>query len=111
MNRLSRLLVLASLLIAAWVELWLGARELGELLRMCEVAFGAALIAALFRRRATMAASLAVAYLTPLLFTIIVGRFRSHYVLVWIALLLGGMTASSPFRGWAIPLRWRWPLV
>jgi hypothetical protein len=111
MNRLSRILVLVSLLVAMWLGTRLGARELGPLLLSCEVPFALAFFAALFIPRATLAAALSVAYLTPLLLTIIVGRFRSPYVLIWVSLMLGGITGSNPIGGWAIPPRWRWPLA
>ena len=109
MNRFSRVLVLISLLAAAAFELYLATPEYGPLQNQSRIAFAAGLVAALVAPDAAMAGVLATAYVAPLLLNI--GRFRLTYLLIWIAFALGALTASKPWRGWAFPERWRWPLI
>jgi len=111
MNRVSRILVLASLLVATALEVRLAARELGQLLVSCEIAFAVAFLAALWWPRAVAALALVFTYTAPVLLAVVIGRYRQTYTLVWIAAMLGAIAASRPLRGWAFPPRWRWPLV
>src|SRR5215203_5692407 len=111
MNRLSRIVVLCSLLAATAFEVYLATPEYFPLTSQVRIAFVIGIVAALVAPDAAMAAGLSVAYIAPVLLTMAIGRFRLTYLLIWIGYVLGALTASKPARGWAFPARWRWPLV
>jgi hypothetical protein len=110
-NRVSRLFVILSVLAAAAVETWLAAREWGPLASVTAAAFVVTLVVGRFRPRLVTGGALFFSYLAPAVFTVVVGRFRLPYLLVWIAGVLGAILATEPLRGWALPARWKWPLV
>ena len=110
MNRLTRSAVLLSLIVACALEVHLAARELGLLLPATGMIFAIALAGAVRAPRPAMAAALFFSYITPVLMTIVIGRFRQPYVLLWIAAVAGVVCGSGGARRWALPERWRWPL-
>jgi hypothetical protein len=110
-NRLSRVLVLLSLLAAMALEVQLAAREYGPLLRYVQVAFVVGLLTASRFPLPPISLGIGLAYAAPVLLSVTIGRYRLPYLLIWIAFLTGGMAGSKPLRGWGLPSPWRWPLV
>jgi O-antigen ligase len=111
MSRLTRLFVIASMLLAVAVEIRLAEPEWPALRWAAVLAFAAAGLAGRWLPRAVTAVVLAFGYLAPAIFTAAIGRFRLAYVVVWMAGLIGLCLAERPLRGWALPPRWKWPLA
>jgi hypothetical protein len=111
MDRLSRIVVLCSLLAAVALQTRLGARYYGPLAIVVGAAFSVGLAAALAAPEAATGATLSLAYIAPVVTTIAIGRYHSTFILIWIAAMVGIVMASGPLRGWRLPPRWRWPLL
>jgi hypothetical protein len=75
-NRLSRILVLLSLLAAIALEVHLTTREYGPLLRYAAIAFLAGLLAAIRFPLPALSIGIAFAYAAPVLLSVIIGRYR-----------------------------------
>ncbi len=111
MDRLSRIVVLCSLLAALALQTRLGARDYGPLSGQVPAALALGLSAALVAPGATTAIVLVFTYIAPVALGVTIGRYHSTFILVWIAAVLGVVLASGLERGWRLPPRWRWPLV
>jgi hypothetical protein len=111
MSRLSRIVVLGSVLGAVALQTRLGARDYGPLILLVEGALAIAFAGALVAPGAAAAAVLVLAYLAPVGLGVAIGRYHSTFILVWIAAMLGVVLASGMARGWRLPARWRWPLI
>ena len=111
MNRLSRIVVLCSLLAAVALQTRLGARDYGPLILLVEAALAMGLVGALVAPGAATAAVLVFSCIAPVGLGVTIGRYHSTYILVWIAAMLGVVLASGLTRGWQLPPRWRWPLI
>ena len=105
MDRLTRLLVIVSMLGAAAVEATLAAPEWPALPWAAGLTFAAACLAGRWLPRVVPAAVLAFGYVAPAFFTAAIGRFRLAYVVVWVAGLLGMILSEKPLRGWALTPR------
>jgi hypothetical protein len=110
-NRLSRILVLLSLIAAIALEVHLAAREYGPLLRYVEVAFVVGLLTASRFPLPPISLGAGLTYAAPVLLSVAIGRYRLPYLLIWISFMAGGIAGSQPLRGWGLPSPWRWPLV
>jgi hypothetical protein len=111
MNRLSRVVVLCSVLAAVALQTMLGARNYGPLTLLVEAALAIGFVGALVAPGVATAVVLALAYVAPVALGVTIGRYHSTFILVWIALMLGVVLASGVTRGWQLPPRWRWPLI
>ena len=111
MDRLSRIVVLCSVLAAVALQTRLGARDYGPLAGQVPAALALGLSAALVAPGATTAIVLVFAYIAPVALGVTIGRYHSTFILIWIAAMLGVVLASGLERGWRLPPRWRWPLV
>jgi O-antigen ligase len=111
MDRLSRIVVLCSLLAAVALQARLGARDYGPLAGQVPAALALGLSAALVAPAATTAIVLVFTYIAPLALGVTIGRYHSTFILIWIAAMLGVVLASGLERGWRLPPRWRWPLI
>ena len=111
MHRLSRIVVLCSVLAAVALQTRLGARDYGPLAWQVPAALALGLSAALVAPGAATAFVLLLTYIAPVALGVSVGRYHSTFILVWIAAMLGVVLASGVTRGWRLPPRWRWPLI
>ena len=111
MDRLSRIVVLCSILAAVALQTRLGARGYGPLILLVEAALALGVVGALLAPGAATAAVLVFAYIAPVGLGVTIGRYHSTFILVWIAAMLGVVLASGVTRGWQLPPRWRWPLI
>jgi len=111
MHRLSRIVVLCSVLAAVALQTRLGARDYGPLAWQVPAALAVGLSAALVAPGAATAFVLLLTYIAPVALGVSVGRYHSTFILVWIAAMLGVVLASGLARGWRLPPRWRWPLI
>ena len=111
MDRLSRIVVLCSVLAAVALQTRLGARDYGPLTLLVEAAFAMGVVGALVAPGAATAIVLVWAYVAPVAIGVSIGRYHSTFILIWIAAMLGVVLASGVTRGWHLPPRWRWPLV
>jgi O-antigen ligase len=111
MDRLSRIVALCSLLAAIALQARLGARDYGPLIVMVEGAIAAGLIGGLAAPRVAAPIVLAFTYIAPVALTLAIGRYRPPFILIWIGAVAGLTMSSGVLRGWALPPRWRWPLI
>lgn len=111
MNRLSRILVLLSLLAATALEAHLAAPEYGPLVRQTSMALALGIAGGLVASRPSITLAFALAYIAPVLLTVMIGRFRLSFLLLWNVFLLGVMVSPAASRGWSLPAPWRWPVV
>ena len=111
MDRLSRIVVLCSVLAAVALQTRLGARDYGPITLLVEAAVAMGVVGALVAPGAATAIVLVWTYVAPVAIGVSIGRYHSTFILIWIAAMLGVVLASGVTRGWHLPPRWRWPLV
>jgi hypothetical protein len=111
MNRLTKLVVLASMTIAVVVEAALMRGGWAPILPIT-VAVLLLTFAVGLRFPASVAAFvLLFTYTCPALVAVLNGQFEIGYMTVWVAGLLGVILASGVRSGWAVPSPWRMPIV
>jgi hypothetical protein len=114
MASLSKSVVLASTLAAAYIELYLATTPLYP--SMFWFALAAAIgMAAIGRRAHTAGLPIAMfaMYLTPAALLSWIGRGGEHFSLemIWILPLLGMITSGRGALQWSLPRKWQWALV
>lgn len=108
MDRLSRIVVLCSLLAAIALQTWLGARDYTTLVAVIVVL---GVIVGRIAPAAAAASILVFTYIAPVAMQLVLGRYLPPFIVIWIAALAGLTMSSGITRGWALPPRWRWPLI
>jgi hypothetical protein len=110
-ERLTRLVALASLIVALGAEAWLVSRAWPPAMAGSVAAFLAGV--ALIRWAPTFGspAVLILAYFAPLLFRIFHGLFTGSLLVVWLAAIAGLIVGREGGRSWRLPVPWRWPLA
>jgi hypothetical protein len=107
----TKVVVLASLVLAVVYESWLGRVGWGSLPFLTASAAIAGLIGGRFAPLPTSALILFLTYISPLVFRLWLGRFSIEHLLVWSAALTGLLLGDRDRLRWAYPARWRLPLV
>ena len=109
----TRLLVVASALLAAFAEAWLATTYTPEVFWIGLAGFGLLVVAGDRLRSIAMPIVMAALYLTPALMLTALGERGRGYGLdaIWILPLLGATLSGSAAWQWSIPERWRWPLI
>ena len=103
MDRLSRIVVLCSVLAAVALQTRLGARDYGPITLLVEAAFAMGVVGALVAPGVATAIVLVWAYVAPVAIGVSIGRYHSTFILIWIAAMLGVVLASGVTRGWHLP--------
>ena len=85
MDRLSRIVVLCSVLAAVALQTRLGSRDYGPLTLLVEAAFAMGVAGALVAPGAATAIVLVWAYVAPVAIGVSIGRYHSTFILIWIA--------------------------
>jgi hypothetical protein len=111
MERVTKLLVIMSMAAAISLGAVLGARMWAELLPLTIGSFVAAACLSLAFEEVSAGAVLFFTYLMPQLFTVLHGDFFGAYGTVWSAALLGVVVPRSIRSSWAVPGRWKAPLI
>jgi hypothetical protein len=111
MERVTKLLIIVSM--AAAISLWavLDARLWAELLPFTIGSFVVAACLSLASEGASAGVVLFFTYLVPAVFTVLHGDFLEAYGVVWSAALLGAIAPRSIRSSWAVPGRWKAPLI
>lgn len=107
----SKVVVAVSAAAAIVLEAYLAAREWGYLLRLTAGLFVGAFVLARLRPAVCWALVLPSLYLVPAIFLAAIGRDLFTYQVTWMAALFGAVLATTKPTRWAIPARWRLPLV
>jgi hypothetical protein len=107
----TKVVVLASLVLAVVYESWLGRVGWGSLPVVTVSAAIAGLIGGRFAPLPTSALILLFTYISPLVFRLWLGRFSIEHLLVWSAALTGLLLGDRDRWTWAYPARWRLPLI
>src|SRR6185436_3831439 len=109
----TRLLVIASAVIAAVVEAYLGSTYTPEVFWIGVAAFAVLLIAGERLRPIAMPIVMAALYVTPAVLLVTLGeRGRGYSIdMIWILPLLGLTLAGRGALEWSLPARWRFPLI
>jgi hypothetical protein len=109
--RSTRLVLIVSIAIAGALMVWLRAPEWRGL---PTVTGAAAIVGWLLGRTApkpVAGLTLAVGYLAPVLFAVLLGRFYDPYLVVWMAALLSVIVARAPLKSWSLPSSWQAPIA
>lgn len=109
----TRLLVIVSAVIAAFVEAYLGSQYTPEVFWIGIAGFAVMLIAGARLRSIALPIVMAALYLTPAVLLVTLGDRGRGYGLdvIWILPLLGLTLAGRGAREWSLPARWRFPLI
>lgn len=111
MDRIVKLVIIASMAAAVCLEAILAARSWPAVLPLAVGTFVLACCLSIKYEEPCAAAILFFAFLFPALCVVVHGRFEIGYTAIWLAGLLGIMVPTSVREGWALPLRLRVPLV
>lgn len=112
MNQLTKSVVIASTLAAAFVELYLATRlTYPQLFFVVAAAFVVALIAGSLRPGPATAVVLPMSYLAPAAYVIWAGFENYSFEVIWALPLLGLIVSGRDAWRWHLPGQWRWPLV
>jgi hypothetical protein len=111
MERVTKLIVIASMAAALCLGAVLAARMWSELLPLTIGSFVAAACLSLAFEEVSAGIVLFFTYLMPQLFTVLHGDFFWAYGTVWSAALLGVIAPRSIRSRWAVPRRWKAPLI
>jgi hypothetical protein len=110
-ERLTKLVIICSAAVAAWMQLWLLSTDWPQ----CWILTGAIFVAALAGGRwlpaPTRRTVMFVTYLVPAFFVVRTGGFEESGWIIWIAMIYGVMLPSRTMLRWSLPLRWRLPLA
>jgi hypothetical protein len=106
----TKILVIASWLLAAATEIWLGTGLSPALRAAAPWLFIAGFVAARLNDRATLALLLALLPLAPALIVAATGRFYVHQFAWWSAVFGGALLGRLRCRGWTLPPAWQVPL-
>jgi hypothetical protein len=109
----TRVLVIASAVIAAAVETYLGTTYTPELKWIAIPSFVVALVAGERLRAIAMPIMMAALYLTPAVLLVTLGNRGRGYGqdVIWILPLLGLTLAGRGALEWSLPARWRFSLI
>ena len=111
LERVAKTSVVASAVAALLFEAYLGGREWSSLVPVTLVVLVGAFAVGRYSTGASSWIALLSAYIFPILFQIVLGRFQNSYHVVWMATLLGAVVARMSLTSWAFPPRWKIPLV
>jgi hypothetical protein len=107
----TKLLLVLSTGAAILVETLLTARAWPGLPTLVIASFLIAVGLSLAFRSASASIVLFLTYLTPVLVLPLRGFFFVGYGVLWVAALMGAIAPRSLRSGWAVPVRWKGPLV
>jgi hypothetical protein len=111
MNQLTKGVVIASTLAAAFVELYLATRLIHpQFIAIGIAGFIAAVVAGRMWPGPAAGGLLVVSCLAPTLYVIWNGFENASFEIMWALPLLGVILAGRPLH-WNLPPRWRWPIV
>lgn len=112
MNQLTKGVVIASTLVAAFVQLYLATRLTNvPLFFIVTGAFVVAVAAGAWRPGPATSIVLAMSYLAPAAYVIWSGFENYPFEIVWSLPLLGLLVSGRDAARWHLPAPWRWPLV
>jgi hypothetical protein len=109
-QRATRLIVLASTLLAAVAHGWL-AQWQPLIAPAAFIAFIVTFAAARYRVAYGMAIAAASAYVAPATLWLAFGAADYHIMLVWLAAVAGPVFATARWDRWSLPVAWRFPLT
>ena len=111
MDRLSKWLVAVSMTTAVIVEAGLTREGWSPILLVTIIVLATSFALSWRFRNATAAFVLLFTYTFPAIIFLTRGQVEVGFSIVWVAALLGVILAGDPWKGWALPLPWRVPLV
>lgn len=112
MNQITKGVVIASTLAAAFVQLYLATRLINVPLGFAVAgAFVVAVAVGAWRPGPATAIVLAASYLAPAAYVIWSGFENYSFEIVWSLPLLGLIVSGRGATRWHLPAPWRWPLV
>jgi len=104
--------VIASTLVAAFVQLYLATRlTYPDLFYVVTAVFVTAVAVGRWRPGPATSLVLAVSYLAPAAYVIWAGFENYNFEIMWSLPLLGIIVSGRDRWRWNLPARWRWPLV
>lgn len=111
MERLTKLVLIASSLAALVVEARLGSAGYPPLLGACAVGFAGAALAGRLVPAVATPVVLATVYVSPAAFLLWTGRNHFTFEALWMSALAGLVLGAGDAWRWHVPAPWRWPLA
>ena len=112
MNQLTKAVVIASTLAAAFLQLYLATRLLyPQIFFIVAAAFLAAVAMGAWRPGPLTAVVMALSYLAPAVYVVWAGFENYSFEIIWALPLLGLLVSGREAWRWSLPAPWRWPLV
>jgi len=111
MARLTKTLVVVSLLVAELIQARYASIGWPALQWLALAAFGATWLLARWKMAAGTAIPLGIAYVAPAIFVLFVHFFHYTYLSIWMAALAGVPLADRRVWSWSVAARFRWPLA
>ena len=111
MERAAKLATLFSMIAAVGLAGWFVSDAWARIWPLTIAAFFIAACVALVADEVAAALVMVFAYVFPAAIIMTYGRFYAEYGVIWMAALLGALTPRSLRAGWAVPPRWRAPLI
>ena len=110
MDRISKLFVFGWAVAVLFIEAYYVSGTWPAAVPLTVGLFLATAVATAVDRRA-VALAVAIGYLVPAFVFVQTGRYHATFAIVWMAALLGAISAESLRQGWHVPPRWRPALV
>lgn len=111
MERAAKLVTLVSMIAAVGLAGWFVSDGWAMVWPLTIAAFLITACVTLFADEAAAAVVMVFAYVFPAAIIMTYGRFYTEYGVIWMAALLGALAPRSVRAGWALPPRWRAPLI
>jgi hypothetical protein len=111
MNRTTKIIVIASNLVALWLTVRLVSRGIPPITIPAIVAFTVSVALSAVLGDITTTIILSLIYLVPTLCAVWFGGFQFSYYAIWLAALSGSMIPRSVGSTWAFPRRWAAAMV
>ena len=111
MERLTRLVVILSLLAALTLQVVLTARAFPPIAPASLLAFLLALALSIAFPRLGPALVLGLTYIAPAIILALAGNANVSFQCVWLAALSGPVAATVIWPTWRLPPRWKWPVI
>ena len=111
MERATKLVTFLSMVLAVGAASWLASAGWPAVWPLTLAVFVATASIAWLTDERAAALALLFAYVFPAIIILTHGRFSAEYGVVWMAAILAAIGPRTVRSGWAVPFRWKAPLI